>query len=98
MPAVRMVALALVAVGVITYRWDTNISGLMVILSYLPGEAAVFYTNYRPALIEIAAGLGLIGYALTMISFGVRYLKVVDHTPVEEHVPEAHLAPQPVPG
>jgi Ni/Fe-hydrogenase subunit HybB-like protein len=98
MPAVRMVALALVAVGVITYRWDTNISGLMVILSYLPGEAAVFYTNYRPAPIEIAAGLGLIGYALTMITIGVRYLKVVDHTPVEEHVPEAHLAPQPVPG
>jgi Ni/Fe-hydrogenase subunit HybB-like protein len=95
MPLLRMVALGCVAMGVVAYRWDTNLSGLMVILSYAPGEAAVYYTSYRPSLIEIAAGLGIVGYALALLSFGIRYLKVVDHTSAEEHVPETQPVTQP---
>ncbi len=83
----RMLALAMVVGGVVAYRWDVNLSGLLVIVSYLPGEAAVTYTSYTPSLVELGAGLGVIAFGLTAFSLGVRYLKVVDHRYVaKEHV------------
>jgi len=94
MPAVRMLALALIVAGVVTYRWDTNLVGQLVMVSYLPGELAVSYTSYRPALIEWLAGMGIIAYGLMLFSVGVRYLRVVDHTIYEEaHVTVAKQAP-----
>jgi Ni/Fe-hydrogenase subunit HybB-like protein len=88
LPFWRMLALLLVVGGVAAYRWDTNISGLMIILSYLPGEPIITYTTYRPSLIEILAGAGIIGYGLLAFSLGVRYLRVVDHRRAEIHVRE----------
>jgi Ni/Fe-hydrogenase subunit HybB-like protein len=86
LPLWRMLALALVVGGVVAYRWDTNLSGLMIILSYLPGEPAVAYTaTYRPSLIEILTGAGIVSYGLLGFSLGVRYLRVVDHTYVKSH-------------
>ena len=78
-PFWRMVALGLVVVGVIAYRWDTNLAGLLVVVSYLPGQTAVQYTSYFPSLVELVSGLGIIAYGLLAFSLGVRYLKVVDH-------------------
>ncbi|HTP02337.1 MAG TPA: NrfD/PsrC family molybdoenzyme membrane anchor subunit [Anaerolineales bacterium] len=78
-PFWRTVALGLVVVGVITYRWDTNLSGLLVVISYLPGPAAIKYTSYVPSLIEVISGIGIIAYGLLAFSLGVRYLRVVDH-------------------
>ncbi len=78
-PFWRMVALGFVVLGVIAYRWDTNLSGLMVVMSYIPGQPAVSYTSYVPSLVEITSGLGIIAYGLLAFSLGVRYLKVVDH-------------------
>jgi len=95
----RMLALALVVGGVVAYRWDTNMSGLLIILSYLPGEPAVAYTAYRPSLIEFLAGGGIVGYGLLAFSLGVRYLKVVDHGLVKAHTEGAKLVEAiPVPG
>lgn len=94
MPAVRMLALAMIVAGVVTYRWDTNLVGQLVMVSYLPGNLVVSYTSYRPALIEWLAGMGIIAYGLMLFSVGVRYLRVVDHTIYEEaHVPVAEQAP-----
>lgn len=85
-PFWRMVALGLVVIGVIAYRWDTNLSGLFVVLSYLPGEPTIAYTSYSPSLVEIVSGLGVIAYGLMAFSLGVRYLRVVDHRyATEEH-------------
>lgn len=78
-PFWRMVALGLVVIGVIAYRWDTNISGLLVVVSYLPGQPAIGYTSYHPSLVEFITGAGVIAYGLLAFSLGVRYLKVVDH-------------------
>ncbi len=78
-PFWRMVALGLVVIGVIAYRWDTNLSGLLVVISYLPGQTAIQYTSYFPSLIELVSGAGIIAYGLLAFSLGVRYLKVVDH-------------------
>jgi Ni/Fe-hydrogenase subunit HybB-like protein len=80
-PIWRMLAVALVVIGVIAYRWDTNLSGLLIILSYLPGEPSVAYTSYFPSLIEFLSGTGVISFGLLAFSLGVRYLKVVDHNP-----------------
>ena len=63
-PFWRMVALALVVVGVVAYRWDTNLSGLLVVMPYLPGQQAVAYASYTPSLIEIVTGMGVIAYGL----------------------------------
>jgi Ni/Fe-hydrogenase subunit HybB-like protein len=99
LPLWRMLALALVVGGVVAYRWDTNMSGLLIILSYLPGEPAVTYTAYRPSLIEFLSGAGIISYGLLAFSLGVRFLKVVDHSQVKAHAEEAKIIkPVPVPG
>lgn len=83
-PFWRMVALTLVVGGVVAYRWDTNLSGLLVVLSYLPGEPSVAYTTYQPSLIEYLTGLGIVAFGLLAFSLGVRYLRVVDHRLTEE--------------
>ena len=98
LPNVRMLAMFLVAAGVVAFRWDTNLIGQLVQVSYLPGEPTVTYTKYVPSLIEWMAGLGIIAYGLTLFSLGVRYLHVVDHTIYErEHAAEHAHTPQPVP-
>lgn len=91
----RMFALALVVGGVVAYRWDINLAGLLVVLSYLPGEPVSVYTSYRPSLIELVTGAGVIAYGMLAISLGVRYLHVVDHRLMEE---EAELVKVEAPG
>jgi Ni/Fe-hydrogenase subunit HybB-like protein len=81
----RMIALFLVAAGVVAFRWDTNITGFLVVMPYVSGQA-IAYTSYKPSLIEIMTGAAIIAYGLTAFSLGVKYLRVVDHSLVEaEH-------------
>ena len=79
----RMIALFLVAAGVVAFRWDINISGFLVLMPYVPDQA-IAYTSYRPSVIEILTGSAIIAYGLTAFSLGVKYLRVVDHTLVEK--------------
>ena len=79
----RMIALFLVAAGVVAFRWDINISGFLVLMPYVPGQA-IAYTSYRPSIIEILTGSAIIAYGLTAFSLGVKYIRVVDHTLVEK--------------
>ncbi|NOR89429.1 MAG: hypothetical protein GQ524_04160 [Anaerolineales bacterium] len=79
-PAVRMVALALVVGGVAAYRWDTNLAGQLVVMTYLPHSIQTLFTRYTPSLIEYLAGVGVVAYGLMAFTIGVRYLSVVDHT------------------
>jgi Ni/Fe-hydrogenase subunit HybB-like protein len=82
-PFWRMTALLLVAAGVVAFRWDTNMTGLLVVMPYVSGQA-IAYTSYKPSLIEVMAGAAIIAYGLTAFSLGVKYLRVVDHSLVEE--------------
>ena len=41
----RMLALLMVVGGLVAYRYDTNLSGQLIILSYLPGQPSVMYTD-----------------------------------------------------
>ena len=79
----RMIALFLIAAGVVAFRWDINSSGFLVLMPYVPGQA-IAYTSYRPSVIEILTGSAIIAYGLTAFSLGVKYLRVVDHTLVEK--------------
>jgi Ni/Fe-hydrogenase subunit HybB-like protein len=98
-PLWRMLAMVLVVGGVVAYRWDTNMSGLLLYLSYLPGQPAIAYAAYHPSLIEILAGGGIVSYGLLAFSLGVRYLRVVDHDVVTTHVVESKVIEAvPVPG
>ena len=83
----RMVALALVVGGVVAYRWDTNLAGQLVLLTYLPNQIETLYTTYFPSLVEFITGAGVVAYGVLAISLGVRYLNIVDHysVPTEEH-------------
>jgi len=87
----RMVALLLVAIGVVAYRWDINLSGLLVVMPYLP-NAAVEYTSYTPALVEWVAALGILAYGMTAFTLGVLYLRVVDHRMTSEVHESVNLA------
>jgi Ni/Fe-hydrogenase subunit HybB-like protein len=96
-PFWRMLALTLVVIGVVVYRWDTNLSGQMVVLSYIPGSPLVAYTSYSPSLIELASTLGVVAYGILAFSLGVRYLNVVDHGRETEELrqPAAELVTAP---
>jgi Ni/Fe-hydrogenase subunit HybB-like protein len=84
----QILALLLVIGGLITYRWDTNMVGQLVVFSSLPQGITPLYTQYKPALIEIIVGMGVIAYALFAFTIGVRYLKIVN---VEEAEIEAAI-------
>jgi len=80
----QVIALALVVGGVVAFRWDVNMSGLLIILTYLPQEINAVYTTYFPSLIEIISGLGVVAYGALAITIGVRYLNIIDHQSVKE--------------
>ena len=94
-PRLHLLALVLTVGGLVAYRWDTNIVGQMVAFSYLPTQLEPLYTAYKPALVEILVGLGVIAYGLLAFTLGVRYLGVVDHSSFPEEIAEPVLL-QPV--
>lgn len=96
-PTLRMIALFLVIGGVVAYRWDTNLAGQLVLLTYLPNQIETLYTTYFPSLIEFITGAAVVAYGALAISLGVRYLNIVDHYPkeIEEH--EEEPLAQPIP-
>ena len=83
----RMAALAMVVGGLVAYRWDVNLSGQLVILTYLHEEITAIYTTYMPNLIEFMVGAGVVAFGLMAFTLGVQFLKVVDHA-AEDHVHE----------
>jgi Ni/Fe-hydrogenase subunit HybB-like protein len=96
-PFWRMAALLMVVGGVVAMRWDINLAGALMVISYLPGQPTVSYTSYAPSLVEWAIGLGVIAYGFLAFSLGVRYLKVVDHRYTdEEHETVTVKATEPV--
>jgi Ni/Fe-hydrogenase subunit HybB-like protein len=79
----QVLALALIIGGVVAYRWDVNMAGQLVILTYLPQGIRAVYTQYVPSLIEILSGAGIVAYGMLAITLGVRYLNLVDHRQAE---------------
>jgi Ni/Fe-hydrogenase subunit HybB-like protein len=76
----RIIALLLIVGGVVAYRWDTNLAGQLVLLSYLPQDISARYTSYFPSLVEFISGAGVVAFGLLSLTLGIRYLNIVDHS------------------
>jgi Ni/Fe-hydrogenase subunit HybB-like protein len=90
----RLLALALVVIGVVAFRWDTNLVGQLVVYGNVAGSDVPLFTHYMPSPIEVLTATGVLAYGLLAITFGVRYLNVIDHgdgveAPAEASVPAA---------
>jgi menaquinone reductase, integral membrane subunit len=74
-PAGLVLGAACVFVGIIVHRWNITVGGLFVPLAYTPGTIYMLPTgNYQPALVEWGIAIGVIAYALTMLTLGIRFL------------------------
>jgi molybdopterin-containing oxidoreductase family membrane subunit len=65
----------LAALGIVFNRWNVTVSGLVVPLTYSPGT--LFQPSpapYTPNLVEWGIAAGVVGYALAMLTLGVRFL------------------------
>lgn len=63
------------ASGILVNRWNVTVSGLFVPLAYSPGTQYILPNgSYFPNLIEWGIAAGIIGYALLMLTLGVRFL------------------------
>lgn len=82
----RTIALGLVVLGVIAYRWDTTLVGQLVVLNYLPNQIESSFAHYFPSLIEILVGAGVVAFGLLSLTLGIRYLNVVDHRGASETI------------
>jgi Ni/Fe-hydrogenase subunit HybB-like protein len=97
-PRLNMLAMILVVGGLVAYRWDVNLVGQLVVAGALPQEIIPRYTQYIPSAIEFMVGAGAIAYALLAFTFGVRYLRVVDHGEAPEpELVEGDVKPVPIP-
>jgi menaquinone reductase, integral membrane subunit len=74
-PALLALGGGLAAMGILINRWNVTVSGLFVPLSYSPGTQYVLPAGtYFPNIVEFGVGLGIIGYALMMLTLGVLFL------------------------
>lgn len=88
----QIVALALIVIGVVAFRWDTNLVGQLVVFGQINPSHVLFYTTYSPSWVEVAAAVGVLAYGLLALTLGVRYLKVIDHGRVVEAPAEPTLS------
>ena len=84
----RMLAMFLVVGGVVAYRWDINLSGQLVQLTYLAQDITARYTTYFPSLIEILAGAAWWLTVCLPSAWELNNLNVVYHPSAKETVQE----------
>lgn len=84
-PVYLVVGALCAMIGIVASRWNVTVSGLTVPLAYSPG---VLYQaapgSYAPSLAEWGVALGVIGYALLMLTLGLRFLPLFNGAPSEE--------------
>jgi Ni/Fe-hydrogenase subunit HybB-like protein len=74
-PGYLVIGATLAVMGVITNRWNTTVTGLFVPLAYSPGTLYQLEpVRYIPSLVEWGVVIGILGYGLTMLTLGVRFL------------------------
>lgn len=79
----------LAVTGVIVNRWNVTLSGLVVPMDWSPGVADLFPVHhYFPSLTEMGVGLGVLGYALLMLTLGLRFLPLFPDA--HEHAAAEH--------
>lgn len=67
-------------VGIIIHRWNVTVGGLFVPISYSPGTLSQLSSgSYFPGPIEWGVGILVIGYALAVLTLGVRFLPLFEN-------------------
>ena len=78
-PAAAVVGALSAMVGIIVHRWNITVGGLFVPVSYSPGTAFQLPPGYYfPAPVEWGVAILVIGYALTVITLGARFLPLFE--------------------
>jgi len=74
-PGYLVLGAFLAVIGVVFNRWNITVTGLYVPLSYSPGTLYQLPPGYySPALVEWGVAIGILGYALVMLTLGTRFL------------------------
>jgi molybdopterin-containing oxidoreductase family membrane subunit len=74
-PAALVLGSALAVIGLVVNRWNVTVSGLFVPVSYSPGtEYTLPPGTYFPNLTEWGVAVGILGYALLVLTLGVIFL------------------------
>jgi molybdopterin-containing oxidoreductase family membrane subunit len=72
-----IIAGALSVLGLITFRWNTTLSGLVVPLDWSPGvEYMSPVVNYTPSLVEWGVTIGIVGYWWLAWSLAARFVNL----------------------
>ena len=74
-PAYLVIGTFFAVIGILINRWNVTVGGLFVPLSYSPGTLYQLAPGkYFPGLPEWGIAIGIIGYAFTLLTLGIRYL------------------------
>lgn len=74
-PAYLVLGAALATLGVVFNRWNVTVSGLLVPVQYSPGATNIIEPGkYFPAWSEWGIAVGIVGYALLVLTLGIRFL------------------------
>ena len=78
-PAAAVLGALAAMIGIILHRWNVTVGGLYVPISYSPGTAFELPTGtYFPAPVEWGVAILVIGYALTVLTLGARFLPLFE--------------------
>ena len=84
-PIFLVIGAMLATLGIIVNRWNVTVSGLTVPLDYSPGTQYVSPVGvYFPNLPEWGIALGIIGYALLMLTLGALFLPLFSKKEVHD--------------
>ncbi|MEK6222645.1 MAG: polysulfide reductase NrfD, partial [Chloroflexota bacterium] len=73
-----ILSLAFVAGGVLAYRWDTNLVGLLVVQLPLAEPTPLVYASYFPSIIEYISAAGIIAFGVFVFTLGVKNLQITE--------------------
>ena len=80
-PGYLVLGAALATTGILFNRWNVTVSGLTVPLAYSPGTLYHLPPGaYWPSLAEWGIAVGVLGYALAILTLGVRFLPLFTQT------------------
>ena len=78
-PAAAVVGALSAMLGIIIHRWNVTVGGLYVPISYSPGTVFELPTGtYFPAPVEWGVAILVVGYALTVLTLGARFLPLFE--------------------
>jgi molybdopterin-containing oxidoreductase family membrane subunit len=78
-PAAVVLGALSAMVGIVIHRWNVTVGGLFVPLTYSPGtDFSLPIGKYSPAMIEWGVAVLVIGYALTVLTIGVKFLPLFE--------------------